>query len=122
MMTVVASDGRLLHYRITGALAPEDLATYYATLNRTYRAQGRVRLLVEVRDFTGYTGWRSVAAFLRHEYTLLYKVERYAAVANQRWFRRVINGLGRVVPGVKVRAFPAPKLAEARRFLSAEDH
>lgn len=90
----------VLHYEVHGWLSAEDLRAYYATIDAHYRRYGKLKLLVQVRGFSGYAGLRALLVFTFHEPGLLRKVKRYAAVAEQAWFRRLIHGLNLLLPGV----------------------
>lgn len=117
MLRFTHKAGNILHYEVRDRLSAEDLRAYYATIGAHYRRHGKLRLLVRVHDFDGYAGPPALLIFARHEPGLLRKVERYAAVANQRWFRRLINGIDVLIPTVSLRAFAPHETTEAEAWL-----
>jgi len=110
--------GNILHYEVRGRLTAADLRGYYTVIDRQYREYGKLRLLVEVHDFRGYENMGALLVFLRREAGLLLKVQRYAAVTDKAWFRRLINGLNYLIPGISFRAFSQAKRAQALKWLS----
>lgn len=107
----------VLHYEVHGTLNATELRSYYATIDAHFHRFGKLRLLVRVYDFKGYAGLRVLLVFARHEPGLLRKVERYAAVADRGWFRRLINGMNRLLPGISLRGFPPSQIGKAQNWL-----
>lgn len=118
MLRFTHKAGNILHYEVTGQLSAADLRTYYATIDTYYQRYGKLRLMVRVHNFGGYTGLRALLVFSRHEPGLLRKVKRYAAVAEQGWFRQIINAADAVVPSIRLRAFRETEMEEAQRWLN----
>lgn len=104
MLEIMHKEGKDFHYRISGSLSADDLSHYYASLDRRYRVFGRLNIKVRVTGFRGYAGFRAVVLFLWHEPGLLRKVATYHAVADQSWLRNIVNGIGALVPFVKMKA------------------
>lgn len=107
----------VLHYEVCDQLNAADLKYYYSTIETHYSQYGKLKLLVRVNDFNGYSNLRALLVFARHEPGLLRKVKRYAAVANQAWFRRLINGINCLLPGISLRGFPPEQSGEAQNWL-----
>ena len=117
MLQFTHHDENILHYEVSDRLSTEDLREYYAEIDAHYRRFGKLKLLVRVNGFKGYGSLRALFVFVRHEPGLLRKVERYAAVAEQGWFRQVINAADTVIPSVHLRAFRAKDDEEAEHWL-----
>lgn len=118
MLTIIPTGSGFLHYRISGGLSAADMEKYYRTLECNYRTHGKIRLLVEVSGFTGYADLRCIWLLVTREYKLLYQLSHYVAVANQCWFRKLVNSAGRLVPGVKIRALRFDEIQKAEAFLN----
>jgi len=108
----------VLHYEVHGTLNAAELRSYYATVDAHFRRFGKLRLLVHVHGFNGFAGLRALLVFARHEPGLLRRIDRYAAVADQGWFRRTINAADVLVPIVQLRAFRSNQSAEAAKWLA----
>lgn len=117
MLQFTHHDENILHYEVSDRLSTEDLRKYYAEIDTHYRWFGKLKLLVRVNGFRGYGSLRALLVFARHEPGLLRKVECYAAVAEQGWFRQVINAADTVIPSVHLRAFRAKDDEEAEHWL-----
>jgi hypothetical protein len=117
MLKFTHKAGNILHYNVQKQLSAEDLRAYYATIDTHYRTHGKLRLLVQVQDFRGYSDLRALLVFFRHEPGLLRKVERYAAVAEQAWFRQFINAADVLIPNLRLRAFKPDQMEEAQAWL-----
>lgn len=104
MLSIITAKGPFLEYEIEGQLGAADLQAYYATLQQHYHGYGRVDLIVRARTFKGYSSWKSVALFLRHEPELLWKVKRYTLFANQAWLVKSVRLVGSLCWWIEVKA------------------
>lgn len=120
MLVFTKKEGNVLHYEVSGLLSAGELSAYYAVVDTHYRRYGKLRLLVRVQRFRGYAGPRALLVFLQHEAGLLRKVRRYAAVTDQRWFRRFIGFADGIFPSIEFRAFGAGETEAAARWLVRE--
>lgn len=118
MLLITSVAGNRLTYEVSGKLSRAELRTYYSALDERYAAHGRLRLLVKVHAFQGYAGPGAWLVFLTHEYKVLRKVARYAAVTELTWFRGLITSLNWLVPGIKLRAWRPAGLAAAEAWLN----
>lgn len=117
MLRFTHKAGNILHYEIHGKLSTADLHIYYATIETYYQRHGKLSLMVRVHDFGGYAGLCALLIFARHEPGLLRKVKRYAAVAEQRWLREIINAIDTLLPAIRFRAFRPRQKDEAANWL-----
>jgi len=111
MLEVLPSDGQTFRYRVFGALSTEDLRNFYAAVDRQYQRYGRLDAQVEARGFKGYSDFKAVLTFLRHEPALALKFRTYQLTSNQAWLRRLVAVAGWFVPGIEVVVRPLPGMS-----------
>ena len=106
MLKFTQQDGSNLSYTVAGRLTRHDLDRYYRTVDACYRCYGKLHLTATASDFRGYAGPASLWVFLTREPRLLRKVATYTLYADQKWLRRVVNGLDVLTPGIRLSAKP----------------
>ncbi len=77
-------EGKVLRIRISGKLVKEDYEHFMPELDRLIDQFGKIRLLVEMRDFHGWSAgalWEDIKLDWRH-YS---DIERVAFVGDKRW-------------------------------------
>lgn len=104
MLQLLPHTGANFRYQVSGTLSAKDLVRFYAALNEQFSHYGRLTIMVEVTDFRGYADWSALSVMLKQEPRLLWKVKRYQAVSNQRWFRFIIATLNVIIPHISLRA------------------
>lgn len=81
---VEKSKGNLLEVQLTGKLAKEDYSLFVPTVERLVRALGKIRLLVVMHDFHGWTAgalWEDIKFDAKH----FKDIERLAFVGEKKW-------------------------------------
>lgn len=76
--------GKILNLTLRGKLAKEDYATFGPEVDRAVQNKGKVRMLVRMQDFHGWTAgalWEDIKFDWRH----FSHIERLALVGDQRW-------------------------------------
>ena len=61
--------GKVLEIQLTGKLAKEDYDLFVPAVERLVKAHGKIRLLVEMHDFHGWTAgalWQDIKFDARH--------------------------------------------------------
>lgn len=77
-------DGTTLKVQLTGQLVREDYEAFVPAVERLVRRHGKIRMLVEMRDFHGWTAgalWEDTKFALHH----FHDIERLAIVGEARW-------------------------------------
>ncbi len=117
MLKIIVAEGDYLEYEVGGKLHREELLAYYRCLDERFRKAGPLRVFVRVTAFRGYAGPAAWWLFLTREHKVLRKVRRYAAVADEAWFRLLLRGVNRVVPSIRIRGFTRQEISAARAWL-----
>lgn len=76
--------GKILVLNLSGKLAKEDYAHFTPVVERAVKEHGKVRLLVRMHDFHGWTAgalWEDIKFDWRH----FSHIERLALVGESRW-------------------------------------
>ena len=76
--------GNLLEVQLSGTLVKEDYAHLVPILERLVKAHGKIRLLVEMHDFHGWTAgaaWEDIKFDVKH----FNDIERLALVGETKW-------------------------------------
>ena len=76
--------GKVLVIGLSGKLAREDYDHFTPEVERAVKAHGKVRMLVRMHDFHGWTAgalWEDIKFDLKH----FAHVERLALVGDERW-------------------------------------
>ena len=86
-MTVVLSeeaDGKIVIVKLSQKLTKEDYGHFVPELNRLVKQHGKIRLLVEMHDFHGWTVaavWEDIKFDMAH----FKDIERLALVGETKW-------------------------------------
>ncbi|MCC6907878.1 MAG: STAS/SEC14 domain-containing protein [Phycisphaerales bacterium] len=78
------ADGRTIVFRLTGKLTRDDYEMFVPALESAIEEHGRIRLLVDLMDFHGWTAgalWEDIKFDARH----FSDIERVALVGESRW-------------------------------------
>ncbi len=76
--------GKLLEVQLSGTLGKEDYDQLVPTVERLVKAQGKIRLLVDMHDFHGWTAgavWEDIKFDVKH----FNDIERVALVGETKW-------------------------------------
>lgn len=79
-----ADTGNVVSIRLTGKLTTEDYARFVPVIEEAIARHGKIRLLLELRDFHGWTAgalWEDTKFDMHHFNDL----ERLAIVGEKRW-------------------------------------
>src|SRR5438046_1432499 len=100
---------------LTGKLGSEDYQAYLPKIERLIREHGKLRLLVHMHDFHGWTAgglWQDIKFDAKHFKDL----ERVAFVGDQKWEEQM-SKFCKAFTTAEVRFFDVSQLAEARRWV-----
>lgn len=117
----LADRGRddVLTLRLSGRLTKADYAAFVPEIERMMRAHGKVRLLVQLEAFHGWTGaaaWEDTKFGLRHYADM----ERIAIVGDKAWEKGMAL-LCKPFTAAEVRYFDAAEMAAAKRWVAERD-
>ena len=109
--------GKLLEVQLTGKLAKEDYEHFVPAVERLVKAHGKIRMLVEMHDFHGWTAgalWQDIKFDARH----FADIERLAIVGEKKW-QHGMAVFCKPFTSAKVRYFDRPAIDQAREWLAA---
>lgn len=78
------NDGKVLGIHLTGKLSKEDYARFLPAVERLVKKHGKIRILVEMHDFHGWTAgalWQDIKFDAKH----FRDIERIAMVGETKW-------------------------------------
>lgn len=78
------NDGKLLEVQLSGKLVKKDYALFVPTVERLAKEHGKIRMLVEMHDFHGWTTgalWEDIKFDAKH----FNDIERIAIVGETKW-------------------------------------
>ena len=84
MSVELHEDGKILVIKLTGKLAKEDYEQFAPEVDRLIKQHGKLRMLVQMRDFHGWTAgalWQDIKFDLKH----FRQIERLALVGEKTW-------------------------------------
>ncbi len=119
-MTVVLSeeaDGKILIVKLSGKLAKDDYGHFVPEVNRLVKQHGKVRILVEMHDFHGWTVgalWEDIKFDMAH----FKDIERLALVGESKW-EAGMAAFCKPFTTAKVQYFDVSKAAEALAWIRA---
>jgi len=108
-------NGRLLEIQLTGKLVKKDYETFLPAVERLVKQHGKLRMLVEMHDFHGWTAgalWEDIKFDAKH----FNDIERLAIVGETKW-EKGMTIFCRPFTTAKVRYFDNAKAVEARDCL-----
>ena len=110
--------GKLLEVHLTGKLAKEDYETFVPVVERLVKEHGKLRMLVEMHDFHGWTAgaaWEDTK-FAAHHF---HDIERLAIIGETKW-EKGMAVFCKPFTMAKVRYFDHTKAAEAQAWLAGD--
>ncbi len=108
--------GRLLEVHLSGKLAKENYGTFVPVVERLVKQHGKIRLLVEMHDFHGWTAgalWADIKFDARH----FRDIERLALIGETKW-EKGMAAFCKPFTTAEVRYFDRSQADAARRWLS----
>jgi SpoIIAA-like len=108
-------DGKILALNLSGKLAKEDYGHFTAAVERAVKEHGKVRMLVRMHDFHGWTlgaFWEDVKFDVKH----FADIERLALVGEKRW-EAGMAAFCKPFTTAKVRYFDESKADEAAAWV-----
>ncbi len=110
-------NGKVLEVHLTGKLVREDYAQFVPVVERLVKAHGKIRLLVEMHDFHGWTAgalWEDVKFDAKH----FKDIERLAIVGESKW-QHGMSVFCKPFTAAKIRYFDRQATDQARAWLSS---
>jgi len=107
--------GKILILNLNGKLAKEDYAHFTPEVERAVKANGKVRMLVRLHDFHGWTMgglWEDVKFDMKH----FSDVERLAMIGDRRW-EAGMAAFCKPFTAAKIRYFDLSKADEANEWI-----
>jgi hypothetical protein len=111
------NDGKVLEVQLTGKLAKEDYEHFIPAVERLVKAHGKIRMLVEMHDFHGWTVgalWQDIKFDAKH----FADIDRLAIVGETKWQ----NGMAvfcKPFTSAKIRYFDGQTIDQAREWLTS---
>lgn len=109
--------GKLLEIVLTGKLVKEDYKDFLPVVDRLVRQHGKIRMLVEMHDFEGWTPgalWEDIK-FDAHHFD---DIELLAMVGEKRWHHG-LSVFSRPFTAATIRYFEHLDLANAHEWIEA---
>ena len=109
--------GKVIEIQLTGKLAKEDYEHFVPAVERLVKAHGKIRMLVEMHDFHGWTAgalWADTKFALHH----FHDIGRLAVVGEAKWEKGMAT-FCKPFTTAEVRYFDRAKVDEARSWVGA---
>ena len=109
--------GKVLEIQLTGKVAKEDYEHFVPVVERLVKDHGKIRLLVEMHDFHGWTAsalWQDIKFDARH----FSHIERLAIVGESKW-QHGMAVFCKPFTAAKIRYFDRPAIEQAREWLAS---
>jgi hypothetical protein len=110
--------GRVMEVHISGKLTVEDYDQFVPAVERSIKQHGKLRLLVEMHDFHGWTAgalWQDIKFDVRH----FNDIERIAMVGESKW-EHGMSIFCKPFSAAKIRYYDHAGIDEARRWLNSD--
>ena len=109
--------GKVLEVHMSGKLTKQDYEHFVPTVERLLQEHGKIRLLVEMHEFHGWTAgalWQDIKFDAKH----FSDIERIAMVGETKW-QQGMSVFCKPFTGAKVRYFDRGAIEEARLWLKS---
>jgi hypothetical protein len=109
--------GKVLEVQLTGKLAKEDYEHFVPAVERLVKAHGKIRMLVEMHDFHGWTVgglWRDFDFEAKH----FGDIERLAIVGETKW-QHGMAVFCKPYTSAEIRYFDRQAINQAREWLAS---
>jgi hypothetical protein len=111
-------DCKVVVVRISGKVQKEDYAKFVPEVDRLVQRHGKLRMLMEMRDFHGWTAgalWEDTKFAFHH----FRSIERLAIIGEKKW-QRGMASFCRPFTAAEVRYFERSQEQEAHDWLQQE--
>jgi hypothetical protein len=112
------NEGKVLEVHISGKITAADYNDLVPTAERLMKQHGKIRMLVEMHDFHGWTAgalWQDLKFDVRH----FNDIERIAMVGETKW-QHGMSVFCKPFTGAKVRYYDHGAIDEARAWLGTD--
>jgi SpoIIAA-like len=112
------NSGRVMEVHISGKLKVEDYDQFVPAVERLFKQHGKIRLLVEMHDFHGWTAgalWQDIKFDVRH----FNDIERIAMVGESKW-EHGMSIFCKPFTAAKIRYYDHAAIDEARGWLNSD--
>jgi hypothetical protein len=112
------ADGKILAITLTGKLTKEDYAHFIPELERLIQQHGKLRIMMEMRDFHGWTAgalWEDIKFDVKH----FRDIERLAMIGERAW-EHGMAVFCKPFTSAKVRYFDRSQAGEASAWIHAD--
>ena len=109
--------GKVLEIQLTGKLAKEDYEQLVPAVERLVKEHGRIHILVEMRDFHGWTAgalWEDIKFEAKH----FKDIDRVAMVGETKW-QQGMAVFCKPFTIAKIRYFDRSAIDQAREWLAS---
>ena len=109
------NEGRLLEVQLSGKIDKGDYEHFAPAVERLVKQHGKIRVLVEMRDFHGWTPgalWQDIKFDAKH----FNDIERIAMVGETKW-QHGMSVFCKPFTGAKLRYYDHGAIEEARAWL-----
>ena len=114
---IETNGGKVLEIQLTGKLAKEDYEQLVPAVERLVKEHGRIRILVEMRDFHGWTAgalWEDIKFDAKH----FKDIDRVAMVGETKW-QQGMAVFCKPFTIAKIRYFDRSAIDQAREWLAS---
>ena len=111
-------NGKMLEVHLSGKLVKEDYETFVPVVERLVKQHGKIRMLVVMHDFHGWTAgalWADIKFDAKH----FSDIERLAIVGETKW-EKGMAAFCKPFTMAKVRYFDHTKTADANDWLAGK--
>jgi len=118
MSVNLREDRKILAVKLTGKLTTEDYEQFIPEVERRIKRYGRLRILVELSDFHGWTAgalWQDVKFDLKH----FRDIERLALVGDKTW-ERGMAAFCAPFTTAEIRYFETGEVEQAEAWIHAD--
>ncbi|HEY4313547.1 MAG TPA: STAS/SEC14 domain-containing protein [Pirellulales bacterium] len=109
--------GKILEVRASGKLSKQDYERFLPEVERLIKAQGKLRILLELHDFHGWEVaalWEDIKFDMKH----FRDIERLAVVGETKW-EAGMAAFCKPFTSATIKYFDHTKAAEAKAWLEA---
>ena len=111
------NDGKILDIKLSGKLQKADYPHFVPKIDEAIRQHGKVRLLVEMRDFHGWelgAVWEDIKFDLKH----FSHIERIAMLGDKKW-EQWMASFCKPFTTAKIKYFPLAQEADAEAWVTS---
>ena len=115
VMLTETNGGKVLEVGLTGKITAEDYSHFVPVVERLVKAHGKIRMLVEMHDFHGWTAgalWEDIKFDVKH----FSDIERVAMVGESQW-QHGMAVFCKPFTAAEVRYFDRTEIEQARAWL-----